>query len=363
MASWYRQEDVHPYETVELIVSGIIPIILIVIGTFGNLISIVILLNQQNRGTSTNIYLIFLCLMDTISLYQWNLNHVMYTFTNGTKQIWGQSVFLCRLGQFFAFYTLHTSAMFLTFVQLDRACLLRSRWYKRKIAQPRIALILCATILIVLFILNGFLFGLGFEYSIYNNSTGIDETLIACYYSLNQQLNDFFRFQYAWIHLVVMYILPFAVIIVCTLLIMKKLIVKQTFTNNQLAINAQRNRRISLMLLFMCLAYVVCTLPNRLCFSLFENQIVGYDYTDTIFLATNTLMYTRNALNAFFLYISVYGFRRDVRQLILTYWGKLTNKGDLHENNGNQHVGTMATLREPVRRTITTTPIKKTSQL
>ncbi|CAF4519731.1 unnamed protein product, partial [Rotaria sp. Silwood2] len=203
MASWIRKNDTIPYETAELIISAIIPIILIIIGTIGNLISIFILFNKENYQISTNIYLIFLCLMDTISLYQWNLKHAVHTITAGRREIWGRSVFLCQLGQFFAFYTLHTSAMFLTFVELDRACLLRSTWYKRKIAQPRIALIICTIILVVLFALNGFLFGLGFEYSIYNNSTGIQETLIECYYSLNPQLNNFFSFQYVWIHLVV----------------------------------------------------------------------------------------------------------------------------------------------------------------
>jgi hypothetical protein len=199
MASWVRTPSTGAYETAELIVSGIIPIFLIVIGTFGNLISVIILLNKENRRTSTNIYLIFLCLMDTISLYQWNLSNAMYTFTNGRQNIWGTSLFICKLSEFFAFYTLHTSAMFITFVELDRACLLRSGWYKRKIARPRIALIICVIILLILFVLNGFLFGLGFEYSTYNNSTGIQQTVVACYDSLNTALNDFYSIQYPWV--------------------------------------------------------------------------------------------------------------------------------------------------------------------
>jgi hypothetical protein len=114
-----------------------------------------------------------------------------------------------------------------------------------------------------------------------------------------------------------MYFLPFSAIIGCTVLTAKKLTVKQTHENEQLARNARRNRRISIMLLLMCLAYVISTLPNRLCFSVFADQLIGHDYTDTVFLSTNTLMYTRNAMNMFFLYISVNGFRRDIRNLVL----------------------------------------------
>jgi hypothetical protein len=119
-----------------------------------------------------------------------------------------------------------------------------------------------------------------------------------------------------------MYFLPFTIIIVCTLFTVKKLIFKPISINRQLANNVQRNRRISIMLLLMCLTYVISTLPNRLCFSVFANQIIGHEYTDTVFLATNTLMYTRSAINAFFLYMSVFGFRRDLRNFVLKCFGR-----------------------------------------
>ena len=50
-----------------------------------------------------------------------------------------------------------------------------------------------------------------------------------------------------------MYFLPFGVIIICTIFTIKKLIIKQTYENDQLARNGKRNRRISIMLLLMCL--------------------------------------------------------------------------------------------------------------
>ena len=53
MASWYVKQDPEPYETIELVISGIIPLIYIVVGTLGNLLCVVILLRKQNRKTST----------------------------------------------------------------------------------------------------------------------------------------------------------------------------------------------------------------------------------------------------------------------------------------------------------------------
>lgn len=154
-----------------------------------------------------------------------------------------------------------------------------------------------------------------------------------------------------------MYFVPFGVIIGCTLLTVKKLFVRQTFENDQLARNAQRNRRISLMLLLMCFAYIICTLPNRLCFSLFMDQLIGHDYTDTVFLATNTLMYTRNAINIFFLYISVSGFRQIMRQFILMILRKISNRVDpenqMSTRNGGSNTNTNIKHIKTATQTIT----------
>jgi hypothetical protein len=125
----------------------------------------------------------------------------VYSFTGGTQQITNQSLFLCKWGVFLCFYTLHASAMFLTLVSLDRACLLWSRWYKRKIARAPVALGFCIIILLILFGLDGFIFGFGVEYTIYNNSTGTQMTVVGCYYSLNDNLNQYFSNQYAWVRI------------------------------------------------------------------------------------------------------------------------------------------------------------------
>ena len=199
MAFWTSQQDSGFFEITELIISGVFPIILIVVGTIGNVLSAIILLNKQNRQTSTNMYLIFLCCVDTLSLYQWNLRDAVYEFTNGRQQISDQSVFLCKCQQFLAFYTLHSSAMFLTLVALDRACLLWSRWYKQKIARARVAVMICAVILVLLFGINGFLFEIGFEYNYYDNVTATYVTIVTCWSSANPNITEFFYNVYPWV--------------------------------------------------------------------------------------------------------------------------------------------------------------------
>lgn len=200
MAAWVRKQDSFAFEVAEFIISGIIPLGLIVVGTLTNILSIVVLLKKEHRKSSTNIYFIFLCLMDTLSLYQWNLQYMVYEFTAGTNQVINQSLFLCKTGIFLAFYTLHTSAMFLTLIAIDRAFLLWNvRWYKNRIARPRTALIIAAIMLVLLFGINGFLFGLGVEFTRFDSVSGTTVSSVVCYYSLNMPLLLYFANDYPWV--------------------------------------------------------------------------------------------------------------------------------------------------------------------
>ena len=100
---WTRQTNNGSFEIAELILGGIIPIILIVIGTIGNILCINYLLQRKHRRSrSTYIYLIFLCLTDTLSLYQWNLDHSVMII-DSERQMTTKSLFLCRSIAFLSF--------------------------------------------------------------------------------------------------------------------------------------------------------------------------------------------------------------------------------------------------------------------
>jgi hypothetical protein len=103
-----------------------------------------------------------------------------------------------------------------------------------------------------------------------------------------------------------MYFVPFTFMFIFTMFTVKKLIVRQTSDNQQLTNNAQRNRRISIMPLSMCLAYVLLTLPNRLYFSVFPNQIIGHDYTDSVSVFKYIDVYKKCDQCIFSLYIGTW---------------------------------------------------------
>ncbi|CAF0743051.1 unnamed protein product [Adineta ricciae] len=296
---WPRKTDNRPFQTVELVFAGVIPIILIIIGTMGNFLCIFcILCRQRRRGRSTYIYFIFLFLSDTLSLYQWNLNYIIMEF-NDRIQLSDQSLFLCRSIAFLSFYTLHLSALFLTLIAIDRTLILRSKFYRTHMTKRHHALIISIVIILLLFLLDGFLLSLGVR----------DERTdqIVCYQSFNTNIMFFYDKIYPWIHLVVMYITPFVIMTLGIVLIIIKLYNRR--------INLQSNhqkQRLCFMLIGMCAVYMMLTLPNRLCFSVFFSRISNQEYGDIILLGSNTLLYTRNATNVFFLYLGSSTFRKQL---------------------------------------------------
>ena len=299
---WKRQTNDGSFEVAEKIFGGFIPLILIIFGTIGNAICIVYLVQSSfRRSRSTNIYLICLFAVDTLSLYQWNLNHAVMELGHH-QPLSEKSLFLCRSVAFLSFYTLHLSALFLSLVCLDRTLLLWSHTYRRAMAKRRYTYVIVALVVIALFGLNCFILLSGF----------VDENThqVICYVYSNTDLMMFYTNVYPWIHLVMMYILPFIIMLIGMTLIIVKLHSRRTRTRL-----VGKKHRLSWMLVGMCAVYMVLTLPNRLCFSVFLSSILNHTYTDTVLLASNSLLYTRNATNIVFLLISSASFRKTLSQL------------------------------------------------
>lgn len=303
--SWIRKIDPQPYEIAELILGGILPIILMVIGTIGNILCVNYLLQRRHRERrSAYIYLICLCFSDTLSLYQWNLDHVVIQF--GEKQLSDRSLFLCRSSAFLGFFTLHLSAIFLTLVVIDRTLALWSSYYRNHLTARLHAFLISLLVFILLFAVDGFLLSLGI----------VDQKTkqVVCYESLNINLIQFYTYIYPWIHLIIMYIIPFLLMILGMILIIIKV-----FSHRSNTRHFNSKQRLSLMLVAMCVVYMLLTLPNRLCFSVFFSAIIDHVYTDTIFLASNTLLYTRGATNVLFLFLSSIKFRKQLTKVCCHY--------------------------------------------
>lgn len=111
----------HPIQRLIIRCLSIYALILVIIGTVGNSLTILILCRRNLRRYVTMRYLIAVSVSDLISLYGWNLNN-FYKFTiskdyNNLEEV---SLLHCRIISFFSFVGLQLSSWCLTAVSLGK---------------------------------------------------------------------------------------------------------------------------------------------------------------------------------------------------------------------------------------------------
>ena len=100
---------------------SIYALLLVIIGTIGNLLTIVVLVRRNLRRFVTVRYLILVSLCDLISLYGWNLNNFYkFNVSSSNSNIEDLSLVHCRLISFVTFVTLQLSSWCLTAVSLGK---------------------------------------------------------------------------------------------------------------------------------------------------------------------------------------------------------------------------------------------------
>lgn len=90
-------------------VFGIFSIILLVVGTIGNLFSCYVCQRIKNNSTFT--FISFLTIADLLTLFYWNLNNFLSKFT--TIDLLTTSLWVCKIGNFIQFSSLQCSAWIL----------------------------------------------------------------------------------------------------------------------------------------------------------------------------------------------------------------------------------------------------------
>ena len=96
-------------------------LVLLIVGTVGNLLTIIVLLRPHLRRFVTVRYLTIVSICDLISLYGWNLNNFYkFNLSRGNSNIEDISLLHCRLISFLSFVTLQLSSWCLTAVSLGK---------------------------------------------------------------------------------------------------------------------------------------------------------------------------------------------------------------------------------------------------
>ncbi|CAM4808751.1 unnamed protein product [Rotaria magnacalcarata] len=290
-------------------------LLLIIIGTVGNLLTIVVLLRKNLRRLVTIRYLIIVSICDTISLYGWNLNN-FYKFhisriSGNLEEI---SILHCRIISFMTFVSLQLSSWCLTAVSLDRALNLywlhwKQSYGKRKYTKYYISILtfICIALNSHVLFLNG-----------YRTSSGS----IECYATEN---NPGYIFpQWERVHLVVYNLCPFAIMCICNTYIIVVTVRSSRAQDESLPPTVQRKnleryRQLTALLVIVTFAFVLLTLPACIYFVFFRHNLEATTertYRYMIQISLSSVQFTSHGINFFLYCFSAKSFLSELNDML-----------------------------------------------
>ncbi|CAF1303756.1 unnamed protein product [Adineta ricciae] len=129
-------------------------IFLLIVGTFGNVLSFIIFSHGTLRKSSTFRYLALLSLMDLLVLYSGLLDLFLTIEYGGAFSLRNLHPITCRLHTFITYWSQHCSSWILSFISVDRAVATNCIQFARKFCTPRSADYIVTSILVVIALLN-----------------------------------------------------------------------------------------------------------------------------------------------------------------------------------------------------------------
>jgi len=256
-----------PYRTITLTLLRIYPILFLIVGTIGNLLSVYVVLRSKLRRHSTFIYLAFLSVVDLIVLYTFSINFILHAWFNIDLQ--HVSLIACKIYSFSIYFFPQTSAWILTAVSIDRVCALTRGI--RKTRKTRITYMSILIIFLILFVLNvQFLFynntyRFRDEYE-YNNEniyrivdTDMDINVVQCSSENHEIYKEFYQHIWVYVDAFINVYLPFLLMFLCSTIIF--LSVLRTMGNANNSNKRLVARSLSTMLLSINTMFVLLTGP------------------------------------------------------------------------------------------------------
>lgn len=111
------------YDQIDLVLS-FIPLVIIGCGLITNTICFFVFrFSDQFKTMSSMVILSFVVILDTLSLFDWNLNH--YLQPNFGFSMEYLNLFTCKFVLFIQYFSLQSSAFLLSFVSIDRFVTIR----------------------------------------------------------------------------------------------------------------------------------------------------------------------------------------------------------------------------------------------
>ena len=321
--------------------------IIIILGTFGNVMTIVIMRRTSTGDSVTNILFTALAITDLISLHSTALiSWMQYTFNWTFQNISSVS---CKFHVWISTGSGTVGAWILVLLTFHRAM---------AVVWPHRVNVLCnrRKIYVAIGVITVFLSLLyshyiyGFDLVLRNNSTGPD-----CYYVSAEYLH-FVDSVFTYIELLVFSVVPFSCLALSNSVLVWKLTVsvreaRQRLTPGNTEQFETRNKAansVTLTVIIVSLIFIILTLPNGLYltvfWALFDDQTLrgiaeGYLYNTIIFL----MLYCNMAVNFYLYCLTGRRFRQESYNILRCGRREATVNSSSHRNQPSASTSTDTT--------------------
>ncbi|VDH91665.1 Hypothetical predicted protein [Mytilus galloprovincialis] len=303
----------------------ILPPILIILGTTGNILSIIVLRRKNIQKSVCSIYLIVLAISDLFVLYTGLLRQwINVVFEVDIREL---GTGICKLHTFIVYFSLDFSSWILIAVTLERVFLV---WFPHKAktacTKKKAGISLVSIAAFLLLINSHILYGHEDKESVVNGTVSVEK----CYY-ISDEYNQFWSSSWPWIDLSLFCGIPFCCLLTGNLLIFVKVLFSQRAVKRQIAPSVQtpgskaqqRDSKLSsmsVMLFTLNTVFLLCTTPISIYligYSTWADELVGRGYAvlDMMWAIVNILMYLNNTINFLLYILSGSRFRREFKDM------------------------------------------------
>lgn len=317
--------------------------VLILFGTFGNILSIKILSAGRFNKWASTVYLLALACADISMLYvgllrQW----FKYTFGRDIRHM---SSVTCKVHWWLMYSTADCNVWILSAITVERLLSTILPFRSKQVCTMGVAkVVLLAIVISALLINSHLLYGFG-RLEIQDGNT----TMVIPCAPLTKAYDDFFGKVWTWIDLCKYSLIPFVIMSTGNVYITYKVIFSARKAKHQVApVNVQESKKVSNMstlLVALNCAFILCTLPVCIYF-IGEPYWIPKDVPRNIQLQdpwwafVNLLMYTNNSINFILYCLSGSRFREAIRKMFQCRKGQvLPGAGSGTDNAGTGLTG------------------------
>jgi hypothetical protein len=284
-------------------INSYLAILIVGLGLIFNTITFLIFRFEKELKKMPSIAILsFVCISDTLSLFNWNLDHFLVRFDISISK---NSVSICKFFTFMQYTSLEISGLLLSLCSIDRYFTITNKpgsfMSKLPFGTLRTSVVWSISIIIFVFILDSYL--------LFANRLK-DKDKFECY-----TLENGFKIIETWekVHLFIYSFIPFLIMTIFNLLLMKKTQLSKRIGPSSVNKSNQANKKnLTYTLLTISTAFLIMTLPSTIMHGFFYYIINNGDIILNIFYLLDNVAFFNHTTLFFNCLLSNLKFRNSV---------------------------------------------------